>query len=230
MNTIYTAIFGKYDDLKEPANFKMVSGWRCVCFTDQDLHSNTWEIVKVPVMPCGPAKTARYYKINFHKFIDSEFSIWIDATFIINTDVSRWFNNHFRPPFTTVDHPYDDCVYKDATACLEIGRGEPDKIKEQIVHYHSQGLPENFGLISSGILMRQRTPEVMEFCEQWWEQIEKFSSRDQIAFTFAYWNNPIDRHSIKWNYQKQKEFWHVPHLHKKWRQIPQKHELRSYEG
>lgn len=214
MKTVYTAIFSNYDDLKEP--FVITEGWRYICYTDQDLESDLWEIRKVPVMDCGPPKTARWYKLNFHKCIETEYSLWIDATFIINIDLNRWWRN-FREPFTTIDHPYDDCIYKDAMSCLELGRGEADKIKDQILFYHQDGLPEGFGLISSGILMRQNTPEVAEFCEQWWQQVEKFSSRDQISFTYTYWNNPIVRHSIKWNYTQQKEFIHIPHKGKPWR-------------
>lgn len=216
MKTIYTAIFSAYDDLKEPTISKKANGWSYVVFTDQDLTSDTWEIRKVPLINNDPVKTARYYKIMFHKVIETELSLWIDATFVINIDLNRWWKR-FKEPFTTIDHPYDDCNYRDAASCLKLGRGEPDKIKQQIQTYHNEGLPEGFGLISSGILMRQNTPEVAEFCEQWWAQVEKFSSRDQIAFTYVYWNNPIVRHSIKWNYAKQKEFIHIPHLNKPWR-------------
>jgi len=214
MKTIYTAIFSDYDDLKEP--MFVTPGWKYVCFTDQDLKSDVWEVRKVPVMPCGSVKTARHYKINFHKHIEAEFSMWIDATFVINTNLNRWWRQ-FREPFTTIDHPFDDCIYKEAVSCLEIQRGEPDLIRKQITDYHADGLPENFGLISSGILMRQRAPEVIEFCEQWWRQVEKYSSRDQIAFTYTYWNNPIVRHSFKWNYTQQREFIHIPHKGKPWR-------------
>lgn len=214
MKTIYTAIFGDYDDLKEP--MFVTPGWKYICFTDQDLKSDVWEVRKVPVMPCGSVKTARHYKINFHKHIEAEFSMWIDATFVINTNLNRWWRQ-FREPFTTIDHPFDDCIYKEAVSCLEIQRGEPDLIRKQITDYHADGLPENFGLISSGILMRQRAPEVTEFCEQWWAQVEKYSSRDQIAFTYTYWNNPIVRHSFKWNYTQQREFIHIPHKGKPWR-------------
>jgi hypothetical protein len=214
MNTIYTAIFGKYDDLKEPAHFSMVHGWRCVCFTDQALESDTWEIIKVPVMDCGPAKTARYYKINFHKFIESDFSIWIDGSFTINTPLDRWIRNH-RDPFTTIKHPFDNCAYTDAQSCLSIGRGEPDKINEQIAFYEREGLPRGAGLISSGILMRNKNPEVTDFCEKWWQQVERFSNRDQISFTYTYWKNPITMHQMTWDYTTQKEFIHVPHLKKR---------------
>lgn len=212
--TIYTAIFGKYDELKEP--FFVTPGWRYVCFTDQDFSSLTWEVKKVPVMPCGPAKTARYYKIMFHKHIETEFSIWIDGTFIININLDRWWRR-FNGPFTAVKHPFDDCIYTDAKACISLGRGDKDMIERQVQVYRAIGIPEHNGLIASGVLMRQKTGAVNEFCRTWWNQVEHWSVRDQIAYGYANYQYPGLVKTIDWNYQQQKEFIHIPHLTKKWR-------------
>lgn len=228
MKVCYTAIFGDYDDLKRPFVTKQ-PGWKFVCFTDQNIESDYWEIKKVPLIGETPSKTARWYKINAHKCLDSEHSLWLDATFCINTNLNRWWKR-FIPPFTTIDHPFDDCIYKDANSCLQLGKGEPEKIKEQINFYYQDGLPEHFGLISSGVLMREHTKEVNAFCEQWWHQVARFSSRDQIAFTYAYWNNPIIRHSIKWNYTTQKEFIHIPHKGKPWRDAKFREMKQMYES
>jgi len=215
VKTIYTAIFGNYDDLKEPM-FK-TQHWNYICYTDQDLKSDVWEIRKVPVMDFGPAKTARWYKINFHKHIETEFSMWIDATFVINIDLNRWWKR-FKSPFTTVLHPFDDCVFTDIISCMKGQKDDPGKLARQYAAYEEEGLPKHNGLISSGILMRQRDKRVISFCEQWWEQVEKWSSRDQIAFGYAQWKNPGITDSIRWNYTTQREFIHIPHLHKPWRE------------
>lgn len=212
MKTVYTAIFGKYDDLKEPLikNHR----WKYVCFTDQNLVSDTWEIRKVPVMDCGPAKTARYYKIMFHKHVETEFSMWIDATFIINVDLTKWWKR-FEAPFTVINHPFDKCIYKDADSCLKLGRGDKNKILRQVDYYHAVGIPKNNSLISSGILMRQNETSVKEFCTTWWKQVQNWSERDQIAYGFANHQHPtVISKRIDWNYQAQKEFIHIPHLGK----------------
>jgi hypothetical protein len=211
--TIYTAIFSNYDDLKEP--FVITPGWRYICFTDQDLKSDVWEIIKVPVMECGPVKTARYYKIMFHKHIEAEFSIWVDATFIINVDLNVWWRR-FKPPFTTIKHPFSDCIYQEANACISHGK-DSAKVHQQIDLYRKVGIPENSGLIASGILMRQRSVSTVIFCSMWWKQVELHSSRDQIAFGYANHRLFNYHHSIEWDYTKEEEFIHIPHLHKHWR-------------
>ena len=62
--------------------------------------------------------------------------------------------------------------------------------------------------------MRKKTPEVIKACELWWEQVEKYSERDQIGFGFVNWKMPDVHKSITWDYTTQKEFIHCPHLHK----------------
>jgi hypothetical protein len=218
---IYTAIIGEYDDLKQPRF--LTQGWRYICFTDQDLklpRDNKWEIVKVPQMECGQSKTARYHKINFHRVLaqfNPELSIWIDATFAINTNLDRWIRRH-KAPFSVIKHPFDDCIYTEAANCIKISRGDPMDIMAQVTDYRREGMPERAGLISSGILVRNHTDEVAAFCEQWWSEVLKYSSRDQISFSYLRWKTQMNPHVYQWDYTTQKEFFHVPHLHKKWRE------------
>lgn len=226
MKTCYTAIFGNYDELKEPSI--ITKGWKYICYTDQDFKSDVWEIRKVPVMEWGPVKTARWYKIMFHKHIDTEYSLWVDGTFIINTNLNTWWKR-FSPPFTACQHPFDNCIYTDATSCIESGKGIKEIIERQIALYKAIGIPKNNGLIASGVLMRQKTPEVQQFCKEWWEQVRRWSKRDQIAWGYPNFKYPGLVNKINWNYQRERDFWHVPHLHKKFRNIPTKEELKAWK-
>lgn len=214
MRTVFTAIFGEYDDLKRP--FNLSQHWKYVVYTDQDLESDVWEIRKVPVMEFGPAKTARWYKINFHKHIDTEDSLWVDGTFFINCDLNRWWKR-FQEPMTVINHPFDNCIYTDVKSCIGLGRGDFWKLTEQAHDYRNMGIPMNNGLIASGILMRRNTPEVRKICETWWSQVEKYTERDQIGFGYAAWKHPGIVNYIDWNYTTMNEFIHVPHLSKPWR-------------
>lgn len=223
MKTVYTAIFGKYDDLKEPEVF--TPGWKYICFTDQDFESDVWDIRKVPVMEVGHAKTARYYKIMAHKHIETNKSLWIDGTFAINVNLTEWWQR-FTAPFTAIQHPFDNCIYKDAEACLELGKGDRRSIERQVAFYKALGIRKNNGLIASGILMRQHCKEVNQFCNTWWEQVRRWSNRDQIAWGYANHQHPNVVNKIEWNYTTQDEFIHIPHLGKPWRKFAQK-QLRN---
>jgi O-antigen biosynthesis protein len=228
MKTCYTVIIGAYDDLKQPAFVSQ--HWKYICFTDQDLElppDNVWEIVKiVPDPNLSNAKNARRIKILFYEYIKTEFSLFIDATFYINCDLNRWWRR-FQLPMTCVSHPFDDCIYTDVRSCMGGKKGDFFTLVRQTNDYRNIGIEEHKGLIASGILMRQNTKEVRDICETWWSQVEEYTERDQIAFGYAAFKHPGIFHTIRWNYQDPniKEFLHVPHLHKLWRSVTEKHVL-----
>lgn len=173
--TIYTTIFGNYEELKIPK--KITPGWDYVCFTDQPIKSRVWKIIKET--PDDPVLSARNRKINtpFDK------SIWIDASLRITCDLNQFWDEHFVSPMTVVRHPWRTCVYKEIAACIANKRANEDDLLRQEKEYRKT-VPENNGLIASGILLRENTQEVKEFCELWWEQI-KLSTRDQIGFAYT---------------------------------------------
>jgi hypothetical protein len=215
--TLYTAIFGPYDFVKPI--FKK-GNWNYVLFTDQPRNSpifkyydmypelQGWDIRHVPT-PKDPIREARKYKILPHRFLDGE-TIWIDSTFIPNTDC--WPDGDF----VVVNHPFERCVYREARACLDMGKGKAEEINRQVAHYKSLGIPTSSGVISSGILKRKPTQITKAMCDIWWDEIKNYSTRDQIGFGVvnACFNNYLTK--IDWNYTTRSEFIHIPHISKEW--------------
>lgn len=210
MKVIYTAIFGNYEELKEPTVIS--EGWRYVCFTDQPLKSKIWEVIPAGIMDVGAQRTARYYKICFHKFIDAEYSIWVDGSFIINCDLNKWWEDRFTPPFSCAKHPARHCVYHEGRSCLLNKRGDPKQLLNQISKYKNLKVPPRGGIITSGILLRQRTPEVMAFCEAWYKELSEQSVRDQMAFAFVEHQTGFRVNTYKWDYTFSKEFIYKKHF------------------
>lgn len=198
--TCYTAIYGNYEELKEPT--VVTPGWRYICFTDQDVSSKVWEIVRVPAAE-DPIRAARRRKILTYEYF--EISIWVDGSFQVNCDLNQWWNKHFVFPMTVIAHPDRSCAYAEAEVCIKNQRGNEDDIKTQIEIYRSEGMPENSGLIQSGILMRENAIGVKAFCDLWYEQID-LSARDQIGFAYAEWKGDIKWPRIKYDYRVGKEF------------------------
>jgi hypothetical protein len=207
MKTIYTAIIGPYDTLKEPA--VVTPGWKYICFTDQDLTSNIWEIRKIKCYFQGSRRfSARSIKILFHKHVDTLDSMWIDGSFLINCNLDDWWNEHFQKEMTCINHPIRNCIYAEAKACINLKRGDPVDILKQVNAYTNE-IPEANGLIQSGILMRRMTPDVINLCEKWHEEVKIYSERDQISFAKAVIGHDI--HYINWNYQTGQEFIYTKH-------------------
>lgn len=210
--TIYTGIFGNYDNLKTPQ--VITPGWKYLCFTDQNLKSDVWEIIRRPMFPEGATRTARYYKIMFHRHIESEFSMWVDGSFIINTDLNQWWEKHVKEPVTCIKHPVRTCAYKEIGVCIQRNIDAADLLIKQNTNYKRAGLPAQNGLIASGILMRKLNQLAIDLCDLWYQQVQLYSARDQIGFAYAGWRMPV-HHVIDWDYRTEQEFIYVKHLHKR---------------
>lgn len=206
MKTVYTALISGYEELKEP---KVITpDWSYKCFTDQEITSPVWEIIKVDVT-MEPQRMARYIKLNFHKFIDTEYSLWLDCAFEINVDLNIFWNKYFRSPFTAPNHPIRNCVYREVASCIANRRGDEVEVFNQGQQYKKENIPHFNGIITSGVLFRQNTEGVRKMCEQWWDELSKHSVRDQIAF--AKISRGWKHNTFKWDYSSSKELKYIRH-------------------
>ena len=62
-----------------------------------------------------------------------------------------------------------------------------ENILAQAEFYLRQNLPAESGLYELSTIIRKNTQVVREMEMMWWEQICKFSSRDQISFPYVLW-------------------------------------------
>lgn len=206
MKICYTAIFGPYDDLKDPSI--ITEGWRYICYTDQPLTSSVWEIVHKDVIQ-DPQRTARWFKIM--GWIDWEFSMWIDAAFQINIDLNQWWARYFDMPFSCAKHPLRTCIYREIASCIANNRGHAEELLKQEAAYKAEGVPDhNDRVITSGVLLRQNTPTCIKLCELWWAEVHKHSVRDQVAFAKVSIGFKI--HTFIWDYSQSKELKYVKHF------------------
>ena len=199
---IYSAIFGKYDTIHEPT---CKVPYRMVLFTDMDITSNTWEVVKVPSIYEDATRSARKYKILPHRYFkDTKYSIWIDGNFnIINENISdllKYVDGVNK--FAACDHIhcYDkrDCIYDEFNIIMHFGglnnnyKDNPILMKNQIGRYAQEGYPAHNGLISSGILVREHNdPICKSTMEMWWNELKFGSKRDQLSFNYVAWKNKM---------------------------------------
>jgi hypothetical protein len=209
MKVIYTALFSAYEELKEPR--VITPGWKYVCFTDQELKSDIWEIRKVGLTDT-PQRMARYYKLT--KFTEWEKSIWVDASFIIATDLNEWWAKYFSKGFSAPKHPLRNCVFVEALDCIISKRGNKEEVQAQMEEYKKIGIPAKNGVIQSGLLMRENKPEVIKLCEDWWEELKSRSIRDQISFAKVSLNSPVV-HTYVWDYRRERDFIYKHHYNRR---------------
>lgn len=195
---IFTAIMGTYDRLKLPK--QVTKGWRYICYTDQpDLESPLWEIKQVDSTIFGATKTARWIKINNELFLDCDLSIWIDGNFEIRCDLDAFVGAYHKGNFSLMSHGRD-CIYDEAHACISHNKDNADIINGQMNGYRSKGFPEHFGMVATGLIIRNHgNKEIVNFTQKWWEQVRLCSKRDQLSFNYILWKYPLDINIMDFN-------------------------------
>ena len=91
--------------------------------------------------------------------------------------------------FSTVfKHRWNTCIYKEAQDILKEKVDVPELINPQVEYYRANGYPENNGLYELPVLIRKKSDRNNLINLRWWEQICKFSSRDQVSFPVVMWS------------------------------------------
>ena len=207
MKVCYTALFGNYEELKEP--LIVTPGWQYICYTDQNVTSKVWQVIPTPVPEfTDNQRFARYIKIM--GFIDWEQSIWVDASFCIGVNLDEWWDRYHVSPFSAAKHPLRWDFYNECMDCITSGRGNRVEIDKQMNEYLGVGVPRNNGLIQSGILLRSNTTECIALCEAWWAEMQGRSARDQIAFCRVSVGSGI-LHTYFWDYRQGRDFIYSHH-------------------
>lgn len=197
-SVIYTAILGNYDRLYDPVITN--PDFSYICFTDnKDLISNKWNIQIIePYVPGDSCRSARYVKINAHKFLpDYEYSMYVDGNMLIkDTPNIQDILGDYK--FAIEPHTGRDCIYDEAMVCKCLGKDNPVIIDTQMDMYKTGGFSKHVGLYRTGLHFKQHNdPDIIKKCESWWSQIVLYSLRDQLSFPFIFYNYPIRNLSIK---------------------------------
>ncbi len=179
---LYTAIIGKYDTLEE---VDPLGDWRYICFTDQDIKSESWEIVKVdPGERPHPEKLCRRIKIvgpeYFLPFHD--ISVWVDANITPSRDLDEFIK---EKDYCLMQHPGRKDIYAEAIACIERNKDTPAVITEQIDKYVKEYGYMISGLVATGVLVRRLSKENSLINNLWWNEVERHSRRDQLSFNYV---------------------------------------------
>jgi hypothetical protein len=155
----------------------------------------------------NPRLLAREIKIKPYEFLpDHDYSIWIDSNFeMINPSFD------FNYDIVTWKHPERDCIYEEGLACIRLKKDIPEKIFSLLNRYRQENYPEHNGLLASGFLIRKNSAEVRNLCEDWWNEVNNNSIRDQLSFNYI-----ASKHNLNILYKTAYEgFRKLPHKHHK---------------
>lgn len=191
---IYTAITSNYETLKSPTIVDPKI--RYVCFTDQInwhrlINDTVWELREVPHSRLDATRSARRIKLLPHIFLDEfggDFSFWIDGNVDIVGDAYALADEFGTETFVGFKHPYRNCIYEEAIACIEQHKEDPKRILDQMKTYRDEGYPRNRGLTETNVLLRKhQDSQIVRLMESWWREVSTRSSRDQLSLFYCLW-------------------------------------------
>lgn len=209
---VYTAISGTYDELHNPEFIDEDITY--VCFTDNfNLKSDTWNVEYVK-FDGNPALAIREYKILPHKFFKNfDTSVWIDGSTKVKDDIRTYIKKYGKnAEMLCFPHPERNCIYDEAATVMLYKRAGVKECVEQQMHYLKDvNYPEKNGLYSCGCIVRNHSTEIIKkIMEDWWEEVNKFTKRDQISFPVVLHKNhyivdmcDLDIDDNKWMEQKE---------------------------
>ncbi len=186
---IYTVITGDYDIIDTP-EFRS-PGADYVCFTNNaDVRSDFWEIRLIESSILNNIGLSRKVKILPHLyFSDYETSIYVDAKHHIRGDLLEYARAYMgEDDMLSFPHFERSKVSDEAESCIMQKRGSRELISKQIESYKRDGFPDEAGLYdNSCIVRRHNSPKIIKVMEAWWEQLQRFSARDQLSLPYVCW-------------------------------------------
>lgn len=189
---VYTCITNRYDVLKEP--LVVNDEWDYICFSDEDIKSNTWKIIRIPNDASEEVGqlVQRKLKILVHRYLSPyDISIWIDGNVQTKIDPETIYQMYYTKPFNTIAHPFRTCVYSEFDAVSSQRKDSPDRIERLKQKYLKEGYPKNHGLIQSNVIIRNHNHDsVIALANNWWKLMKEHSHRDQLTFNYVMWKFP----------------------------------------
>lgn len=180
---VYTAVFGGFDRIP-PVSFDIPH----ICFVDQPVELEGWEVRVVERKLNDPRREARMYKALPHLWLpDAETSIWQDGCISLKVEpgaMAMFLGGH---DIAVMRHPELGGILEEAKEIVKRGKAPAKQVEEQLAYYRQQDYPVGRARIATGVLVRRHTEAVAHFNEAWWAQITRFTARDQLSFDYVCW-------------------------------------------
>jgi len=179
---VYTAIYGGYDQLRP---HPPIEGVDFHVFTDDDrlLDRDDWEVHVAPSRE-PPRVAAKRHKVlgPLSPSLDRyAYTIWIDGSREITS--ARFVEEALAdlgPDGIALHRATTECIYEES-AGVSGRKHELPRVREQVASYRDEGHPARSGVFAGGAIARTRGSKIEAAMRAWWEEIEKWTLRDQLS-------------------------------------------------
>ncbi|XP_050204004.1 probable hexosyltransferase MUCI70 [Mercurialis annua] len=168
---------------------------------DDSGHVGLWRIVVVRNLPYEDMRrTGKVPKFLSHRlFPSSSYSIWLDSKMRLNADpmlILEYFLWRTRSEYAISNHYDRHCVWDEVLQNKRLNKYNHTAIDEQFYFYQSDGLtkfdssdptaPLPSYVPEGSFIVRAHTPMSNLFSCLWFNEVDRFTSRDQLSFAYTY--------------------------------------------
>ncbi len=184
--TVFTTVLGYTDPLHEPPSNSKA---RFICFTDCDIQSKGWQLVKIEPQK-DPKRLSKQIKALSHLYLHTEWSLWIDCCFdcLVPPESLVGYGE-----FVTFKHKDRSNVYDESRAVIKLKKAKAETVKRQMRIYTSAGFPVQStlpnGLSNNGAVLRRHTDKICAINDSWGRELATHSLRDQLSLDFVLWQH-----------------------------------------
>lgn len=212
---VSTCAFGGGDDLYQPIGMSelslkkvcYVAFWDEITLAAQESEGHTfganhsignWRIILVKDLPFRDQRlNGKIPKMLGHRlFPNSRYSIWVDSKSQFRRDPLGVLEALLWRTDSTLaisEHGARSSVYDEANAVVKKNKATPEEVEVQLAQYRKDGLPESNrfngkkALAEASIIVREHTPVTNAFMCLWFNEVVRFTSRDQLSFPYVLW-------------------------------------------
>ena len=161
-----------------------------IAFTDKKIDSKVWQIKDYlnfsTIDTWKHRRNAKVFKVlSTLMFPQYEYIIWHDSISKLIIDPKEIIKNREHLDLLFFKHPVRSCIYKEIQIVTELKYDKKETLVEQEKFYLDNNFPSDQGLTHCNIFIKKNTHETKTLELMWWEQICKFSSRDQCSLSFC---------------------------------------------
>lgn len=191
---IYSAITNQYDHIRP---VKRVPGFDFWLYTDQeDLKVEGWEIKPVQKSE-HPILLQREIKLNSHLYTgDYDLSIYMDGNMEIVQDPQMFLEKFYNGGFMSCTHPKRHSLAEEAVEVLRKRKDSPENVEKALGFAKSVGYQDDLGLFENMVLIRDKSEEVKQLEEKWFEIYSQNSVRDQLSLPVASFMTGVEVHTV----------------------------------
>lgn len=172
----------------------MVSGW-------------DWCPAPAAVEGLSPSMANRYCKFFPQRiFPEADVSIYVDANILVIGDL-RPLLEEFIASGAAIGlfiHKDRSDIQSEFEFCREVGKigdADHDTGVEQLRFYRAEGLPEAHVFTENAIILRRHSaPGLDPAMQLWWEQLNRFTKRDQLSLPYVLWKTGLATQVWNWSY------------------------------